>query len=78
VTPEIRVATADDLPEVRRLFEEYAAWLKVDLCFQGFAKELAQLPGDYAAPGGVLLVATIEGRIAGCVRLTSGSPRSAR
>jgi N-acetylglutamate synthase-like GNAT family acetyltransferase len=67
VTPEIRVATADDLPEVRRLFREYAAWLQVDLCFQGFEEELAGLPGDYVAPGGVLLLAAVDGRIAGCV-----------
>jgi putative acetyltransferase len=66
-SPELRVATADDLPEVRRLFREYAAWLSVDLCFQGFEQELAGLPGDYVAPDGVLLVATVDGRIAGCV-----------
>lgn len=67
MTPDIRAATAEDLPEVRRLFREYAAWLQVDLGFQGFEEELAGLPGDYVAPAGMLLVATVHGQVAGCV-----------
>ncbi len=39
------------------------------MCFQNFDKELAELPGDYAAPQGRLLLAYYEGRAAGCIAL---------
>ena len=55
------------LDEVRRLVEEYGASLAVDLSFQDFSCELATLPGDYAAPGGILLLALIDATAAGCV-----------
>ena len=41
----------------------------MDLCFQSFDAELAGLPGDYAPPRGALLLAMIEGQVAGCVAL---------
>jgi ribosomal protein S18 acetylase RimI-like enzyme len=66
----IRAATSDaDLAEVRGLFREYADWLAVDLCFQGFAEELAGLPGLYQPPRGRLLIAEHENRACGCVAL---------
>lgn len=54
------------LDATRELFREYAQALDVDLCFQGFEAELAALPGDYAAPQGALLLAFVDGQLAGC------------
>ncbi len=54
------------LSGVRQLFEEYARSIDVDLCFQDFARELAELPGDYATPRGALMVCTVDGVDAGC------------
>src|SRR5215203_1839029 len=59
----------DELATVRLLFEEYAAELGHDLCFQGFTQELATLPGSYARPEGRLMLASAGNDMAGCVGL---------
>jgi carbonic anhydrase len=55
------------MEDVRRLFREYIAWIGLDLSFQNFERELAELPGDYVAPKGTLLIARVDGLVAGCV-----------
>jgi ribosomal protein S18 acetylase RimI-like enzyme len=57
------------IEEARALFEEYAAWLGLNLCFQNFDKELAELPGDYVPPSGRLFLATDTDQMAGCVAI---------
>lgn len=61
--------SVEAIDEVRRLFLEYAEFLKVDLCFQGFDEELATLPGAYALPTGRLITARMDGQVAGCVAI---------
>ena len=53
----------------RTLFEEYAGCLGIDLSFQGFAAELAGLPGVYVPPRGRLLIALAGSDASGCVAL---------
>ncbi len=63
-------ATTDEHIEAARiLFEEYAASLGFSLCFQNFDQELKNLPGDYAAPDGRLLLAVENDELAGCIAL---------
>src|SRR5258708_5587484 len=61
--------SSEHLGTVRELFMEYANSLEVDLCFQNFNQELAELPGDYAPPEGRLLMAADGETPAGCVAL---------
>jgi len=58
-----------DVEAVRRLFVEYQESLGIDLCFQGFDRELAELPGEYAPPEGCLLVARAGDDVVACVAL---------
>ncbi len=64
-----QVSWAEEIEIARALFEEYAAALEIDLAYQGFAGELADLPGCYAPPRGRLLVAWLGDEAAGCVAL---------
>ena len=72
--PEIRLVVADSPPLIaaaREIFLEYAQSLRVDLCFQNFEAELAELPGEYAAPEGQLLLALVDGELAACGAMRS-------
>ncbi|UBM59412.1 GNAT family N-acetyltransferase [Marinilongibacter aquaticus] len=59
------------MDSIRALFEDYQKELGLDLCFQGFEKELNELPGVYAEPEGCILIAEVDGEIAGVVALKS-------
>ncbi len=66
----IKQAESDsEIAQARLLFEEYAAWLDVDLCFQNFEKELLELPGGYVPPDGRLLLASEGETLAGCIAM---------
>jgi GNAT superfamily N-acetyltransferase len=66
--------TPAQIEAIRQLFRQYAESLDIDLGFQGFTKELVDLPGPYAPPGGALLLAEIDAVPAGCVALRPQSP----
>ena len=68
--------TPSQLRDARALFLEYASTLGCDLAFQGFDREVAALPGDYAPPGGALLLAVEGEAAAGCVALRALDPRT--
>lgn len=70
------VVSPEDVTAVHGLFVEYQESLGVDLCFQGFDRELATLPGDYAPPGGCLLLAREDGTAVACVALRRLDPEA--
>jgi len=60
-----------DRKRIVDLLREYEAGTGVSLCFQDFDAEVAGLPGDYAPPGGTMLLAREVGgeEFLGCVAL---------
>jgi putative acetyltransferase len=70
----VNANSPDEIAAVRQLFEEYAAWLGFSLDYQGFPKELAELPGAYGPPAGRLLLAYCDGAPAGCGALRPLQP----
>lgn len=70
IAVELQTAeTRADLEAARRLFVAYADELGVDLCFQGFDRELGELPGRYGPPRGRLVVAWRGEEAVGCAGL---------
>jgi len=65
----VAAATPRDFEDAGVLFQEYSSLVAEALCFQNFDAELAGLPGEYAPPGGVLLIARDGEAAAGCVAL---------
>ena len=60
------VERPDDIETCRRLFRDYADSLPIDLDFQNFENELADLPGDYSLPTGRMFLAYEGTEVAGC------------
>ena len=58
----------------RRLVEEYAASLNLDLSFQNLQHELENLATEYGVPAGAFLVAEEDGIYLGCVGVRHLSP----
>jgi len=68
VGPDIQLITPEspeDWQETRLILRDYANSLNFDLDFQGFEEELAGLPGAYTQPGGLMLLALVDGAVAG-------------
>ncbi len=66
----VQAQSESEIEQVRELFGEYVAWLGINLCFQNYDKEVADLPGEYAPPQGRLLLALADdGAAAGCAAL---------
>lgn len=65
----IEDADASTLNVVRTLFREYAAWLDLEDEYRQFERELADLPGAYGPPRGALLLAWVDGELAGCIAM---------
>ena len=68
--------SVEDLKSIQTLFKAYAIGLGLDISFQNFDHELANLPGKYAPPSGSLLLAksTSTGEAIGCVGLRPLQP----
>ncbi len=64
-----RAETEDDLAKVRTLWTEYWESLGLPLTFQGFGSQLQRLPGEFAAPCGLLLLAISNSGPAGTIAM---------
>ena len=71
----VQASTPEQLDAIRELVREYIGWVydsQGDLgapTFEGLDEELAALPGEFGPPDGRLLLATHDGRTAGCIAL---------
>jgi GNAT superfamily N-acetyltransferase len=63
----VPAASPAGIGQVRRLFQQYWDSFQFTPCFQGFADEVASLPGVYAPPRGGLFLGLDDGAPCGCV-----------
>lgn len=78
-TSRLRITEArwpQDRALVESLFREYVASLDADISFQDVTSELATLPGKYARPSGVVLIAWLGDEAAGTVALRPVEPET--
>lgn len=67
---EFKIVIGQDMiEEVKQILLEYAQSLDIDLSFQDFEIELKTLPGKYGPPDGILILALVNAKAAGCVAL---------
>jgi putative acetyltransferase len=74
MTNDFRLILAESQAEfetAKSLFKEYAQWLNVDLCFQSFDQELADIAIQYGSPKGGIFLIKIGEDVAGCVGVRS-------
>ena len=64
-----QITGATEIPTIRAMFQEYADSMGLDLTYQNFSDELAELPGKFAPPSGCILLAKVDTEPAGCVAL---------
>lgn len=79
--PEFSISppqSSEDLAAIKDLFLAYAAWLGLDLTFQGFDEEVTTLPGKYELPWGQLFLArwVSNGSPIGCIAIRRLSTES--
>jgi len=67
----VQATSKQELDAARGIFREYSTWLNVDLCFQNFERELAELPGEYSPPSGRLWLVFQGDVLAGSIAMRS-------
>jgi putative acetyltransferase len=65
----VNVSSAEQVEQVRGLFEEYWTSFGFTPCFQNFGEEVVSLPGGYAPPEGRLALALVDCEPAGCAAM---------
>lgn len=62
-----QVQFPSDQTNVVALIREYASWLNIDMGFQNFDEEMAQIDSKYSLPQGMLWVVQQSENLVGCI-----------